>query len=90
MAKLSARGRSVLATYTKTIDSPYDGVEYRRVSYALCDDGQVLKKLAVKFAATDGLKAYVHSFGWKNHSKYSVVAIDEMVEKLTDAGFEKE
>lgn len=90
MAKLTARGRSVLATYSKTTPNPTGDIEYRRVLYALCDDGQVLKKLVVKFRATANLKAYVHSYGWKKHSQYSVLAMDEVVERLFLAGFERE
>lgn len=62
MAKLSARGRTEVARWTREDDSPKsDLVSWRRSTLALMSDGVLLEKDDVVFKP-EGRR---HSYGWK-------------------------
>jgi hypothetical protein len=75
MAKLSARGRSEVARFTKERDIEGDElVTWRRKERALMSDGTVLEKLTVRFKASTYSAAYLHNYGWKVRGKLKATA----------------
>lgn len=66
MAKLSAKGRSEVARFTKEREVPDNElVTWRRKERALMSDGVVLEKLTVRFKPTTYRGAELHNYGWK-------------------------
>ena len=63
MAKLSAHGRE-LARFEKMMSGDCD-VLARRKLYSIRDDGAILSKYMVHFAAGQYRGAYWHDYGWK-------------------------
>lgn len=71
MAKLSARGRTEVARFSKekTVTDPDRYVDWERITYALMSDGHLLKKRDVRFKETTILAEQKHCYGWKDEGK---------------------
>lgn len=71
MAKLSARGRTEVARFSKekTVTDPDRYVDWERITYALMSDGHLLKKRDVQFKEAGIMPAYKHNYGWKDEGK---------------------
>ena len=65
MAKLSARGATVLVKLTREQTTISDIADLKRTSVAFTSDGRRLAKLQVHMKATAYVKAYWHDYGWK-------------------------
>lgn len=76
MAKLSAYGQTEVLRLEKAMDvTDSDLVSWRRTTYALMDNGRVLKKIDVLFKENGTMHGRRHSYGWKRvHLKPGVDA----------------
>ena len=63
MAKLSAHGRE-LARFEKLMSGDADVIARRKL-YSVREDGAILSKYMVQFAADRYRGAYWHDYGWK-------------------------
>ena len=91
MAKLSARGRTEVARFSKeqAVDDPERTIDWQKVTYALMSDGHVLKKLDVRFKKSPLLEGYKHSYGWKDKGKTGLT-VENLRTNLIPKGFKEE
>lgn len=104
MARLSAGGRNALlrATKTEKVDGD-EAIAERTTTLSWMDDGNVLKKLDVRWAEDSPGSKYgskTHTYGWKQHSKIAssllanhealATALTKQRDKLLAAGWEIE
>ncbi len=93
MAKLSARGRTELARYTKeSTDAQWCGsdVQYRRKQYAFMSDGHVLLKDTVRFNDGGARGGELYSWDWKDQGNLGLRKFDTIQANLTARGFVRE
>lgn len=93
MAKLSARGRTELARYTKeSTDAQYCGsdVQWRRKQYAFMSDGHVLMKDTVRFNDGGSRGGELYSWPWKDQGNLRVAKFGTMQANLIARGFARE
>jgi len=90
MAKLSARGRTELARFSKqnNVSGTDRSAEWERRTYAYMSDGHLLKKYDVRFKATEYTAAYNYSYGWKDEGKR--FSLDEVRMMLLAKGYTEE
>jgi len=87
MAKLGARGRKELVRMVleTEVNDPSRLSDWERTTVALMSDGQVLRKLDVRFKS-DGQK---HSYGWTVYRKAKGVTVEKFVKLYEAVGFKK-
>ena len=98
MAKLSARGRTVLMRATKEAETPNDeATSWAKTTRAWMSDGNVLEKRDVMFRPIGSMPAGKHSYGWKQAGKIKaalmadsaslLAAMESSRDKLKAAGW---
>lgn len=91
MAKLSARGRTEVARYSKEAPSQ-DGMTVRRTKYAIMSDGKVLVEKSFRYTdghAPDWANKGWQSSGWKIASLKHGLNADTLPAKLEELGWQK-
>jgi hypothetical protein len=92
MAKLSARGRTEVARFSKEekVTDPSRSTDWERTTYALMSDGHLLKKWDVNFKSSNILPGGKHSYGWKDQGKKAHLTADKLREVLLAKGYTEE
>ena len=84
----------IVARYSKTKNIGDGVIEKRRVEYAICQNGVVLKKITTWLSPTEYDKIRRCSSGWKRRGKVTGATIDiamsQFTSKLGDAGYIRE